>query len=69
MTASPLKPAFLARYIDDYAGIWTHGQEALDDFFGIYEQSTPKSEIHDGMQQRWARCSFLRHFSENEIVR
>ena len=29
---SPLKPAFLARYIDDYAGIWNHGQKALEEF-------------------------------------
>ena len=48
LAASPLKPAFLARYIDDYAGIWTHGQEALEWFFGIYEQSTSKFAIHDG---------------------
>ena len=26
------KPKFLARYIDDYAGIWTHGEEALMEF-------------------------------------
>ena len=27
-----LKPKFLVRYIDDYAGIWTHGEQALLDF-------------------------------------
>ena len=27
-----LKPDFLARYIDDYAGVWLHGKEALNDF-------------------------------------
>ena len=26
------KPKFLVRYIDDYAGIWSHGEEALLDF-------------------------------------
>lgn len=26
------KPKFLVRYIDDYAGIWTHGEQALHDF-------------------------------------
>ena len=26
------KPKFLVRYIDDYAGLWTHGKEALLDF-------------------------------------
>ena len=25
-------PSFLVRYIDDYAGIWTHGEETLKDF-------------------------------------
>ena len=29
-----LKPKFLVRYIDDYAGIWTHGEQALLDFLG-----------------------------------
>ena len=27
-----VKPAFIVRYIDDYAGIWTHGEQALVDF-------------------------------------
>ena len=26
------KPAFFVRYIDDYAGIWCHGEQALVDF-------------------------------------
>ena len=26
------KPKFLVRYIDDYAGIWTHGEQALREF-------------------------------------
>ena len=26
------KPSFLVRYIDDYAGIWSHGKQALLDF-------------------------------------
>ena len=26
------KPDFLVRYVDDYAGIWTHGEQALLDF-------------------------------------
>ena len=25
-------PPFLVRYIDDYVGIWTEGEEALTDF-------------------------------------
>ena len=38
---SPLKPSFLARYIDDYAGIWNHGQEALDDFLAFLNSRHP----------------------------
>ena len=26
------KPSFFVRYIDDYAGLWTHGQQSLIDF-------------------------------------
>ena len=39
--ASPLKPAFLARYIDDYAGIWTHGQQTLDEFLAFMNSQHP----------------------------
>ena len=28
----PLKPKFLVRYIDDYAGLWTHDEQSLKDF-------------------------------------
>ena len=38
---SPLKPAFLARYIDDYAGIWHHGQQSLDDFLAFLNNQHP----------------------------
>ena len=41
LAASPLKPVFLARYIDDYAGIWTHGQQALDDFVTFLNRQHP----------------------------
>ena len=40
--ASPLKPSFLTRYIDDYAGIWTHGQQALDEFLDFLNRQHPK---------------------------
>ena len=35
------KPKFLVRYIDDYAGLWTHGEQALLDF--LAEMNT----VHD----------------------
>ena len=41
LAASPLKPAFLARYIDDYAGIWTHGQQALEEFLTFMNSQHP----------------------------
>ena len=41
LAASHLKPAFLTRYIDDYAGIWTHGQRALDDFLDFLNRQHP----------------------------
>ena len=41
LDASPLKPAFLVRYIDDYAGIWTHGRQALDDFLVFMNSQHP----------------------------
>ena len=41
LAASPLKPVFLARYIDDYAGIWTHGQQALNEFLQFLNEQHP----------------------------
>ena len=41
LAASPLKPAFLARYIDDYAGIWTHGLQALKNFLTFMNRQHP----------------------------
>ena len=41
LAASPLKPAFLARYIDDNAGIWTHGKQALDEFIAFLNNQHP----------------------------
>jgi len=41
LAASPYQPAFLARYIDDYAGIWTHGQQTLDDFLTFLNTQHP----------------------------
>ena len=29
---APIKPAFLTRYIDDYAGVWTHSEQSLLEF-------------------------------------
>ena len=41
LAASPFRPVFLARYIDDYAGIWTHGQQALEDFLDFLNGQHP----------------------------
>ena len=38
---SPLKPAFLSRYIDDYAGIWHHGQRNLEEFLTFLNDQHP----------------------------
>ena len=35
------KPTFFVRYIDDYAGIWTHGQQALLDFVAYLNSLHP----------------------------
>ena len=29
---APLKPSFIVRYIDDFAGVWVHGKSALNEF-------------------------------------
>ena len=36
-----LKPNLLLRYIDDYGGIWTHGEEALKDFLSYLNSIHP----------------------------
>ena len=41
LAASALKPDFLARYIDDYAGIWIHGQQALEEFLTFVNSQHP----------------------------
>ena len=54
IAASPLKPVFLARYIDDYAGIWTHGQQALNDFLTFLNNQHPNLSFtmeHSGQGQ------------------
>ena len=38
---SPLKPAFFTWSIDDYARVWTHGQEALSDFLAFLNSQHP----------------------------
>ena len=35
------KPSFLVRYIDDYAGIWSHGKQALLDFLAYLNSLHP----------------------------
>ena len=54
LAASPLKPAFLARYIDDYAGIWTHGLQALKEFLAFLNSQHPNLSFtmeHSGGDQ------------------
>ena len=36
-----VRPPFLVRYIDDYAGIWTHGEESLLDFLAYLNSLHP----------------------------
>ena len=36
-----LKPDFLVRYIDDYAGIWSHGEQALVEFLDYLNNQHP----------------------------
>ena len=39
------KPDFLVRYIDDYAGFWTHGEEALLSFLDYLNSLHPNLEF------------------------
>ena len=32
LEGAAVRPSFLVRYIDDYAGIWTHGEQSLVEF-------------------------------------
>ena len=41
-----LQPALYMRYIDDVIGIWTHGSEALDNFFPFHQQLPQIVEIY-----------------------
>ncbi|XP_043195743.1 uncharacterized protein LOC122367039 [Amphibalanus amphitrite] len=34
-------PSFLVRYIDDYAGVWTHGEQTLKDFLAYLNSLHP----------------------------
>ena len=49
-----VKPSFLVRYIDDYAGLWTHGEEALHDFLGYLNSLHPTVKFtldHSGVDK------------------
>ena len=41
LATCPVKPEFLVRYIDDYAGIFSHGQEALNEFLSYMNSRHP----------------------------
>ena len=41
LATCPIKPEFLIRYLDDYAGIFSHGQEALDEFLSYMNSRHP----------------------------
>ncbi|VEL09724.1 unnamed protein product [Protopolystoma xenopodis] len=49
---SPLQPAVLMRYLDDYFTFWSHGREKLEDFLKfinqIDEQIKFKMEVEEG---------------------
>ena len=55
-----VKPSFLVRYIYDYAGIWTHGEESLLDFLA-YLNSASNYKIHFGTFWRRRGSTFLGH--------
>ena len=49
-----VKPSFLVRYIDDYAGLWTHGEEALHDFLAYLNSLHPTVKFtldHSGVDK------------------
>ena len=65
-----LKPEFLVRYIDDYAGIWIHGEEALLGFVDYLNSIHPNQGRRHGFLSggvgflvftRWVGF-FLPHF-------
>ena len=45
LSRSVHKPVFLVRYIDDYAGIWTHGEEALTEFLSYLNSLHPSIQF------------------------
>ena len=52
--AAAVKPAFIVRYIDDYAGIWTHGKESLLEFLAHLNTMHPNLKFtleHSGKGQ------------------
>ena len=41
LEGAAVKPSFLVRYIDDYAGIWTQGEQSLSDFLAYLNSLHP----------------------------
>ena len=41
LEGAPVRPSFIVRYIDDYAGIWTHGEQSLLDFLAYLNSLHP----------------------------
>ena len=44
--------AFIIRYIGDYAGIWTHGEQAPEDFLAAPQRPASEPKVHIGTFRR-----------------
>ena len=51
---APRKPAFLARYIDDFAGVWLEGKESLEEFVEYLNGIDPRIKFTCEMTEEGA---------------
>ena len=54
LEGAAIRPPFLARYIDDYAGVWTQGEQSLSDFLAYLNSLHPTLKFtieHSGQGQ------------------
>ena len=54
-----LKPALYMRYIDDVIGVWTHGEEALDEFLNHINNAHPSIKFTMESTKNHSRLAFL----------
>lgn len=45
---APLKPSMFLRYVDDTFLVWSHGYDALTEYFKFMNNSAPKHEFFNG---------------------